>query len=147
VCDITSVYVGGQVMCFPVREEWKDRFSLVPEDYLHGVITVINELVRTHPSSLYMRIHNSDKSRLAVNAVTLGDFDAPLRISAFAKEVFTGFSMVRELLLHAYDVLIRMDPQLNLKNDPLRRRFDSLKYDIKKIEEGETSLSHSRISY
>lgn len=27
-------------------------------------------------------------------------------------------------------------PQLNLKNDVLRRRFDSLKYDIKKIEEG-----------
>lgn len=26
--------------------------------------------------------------------------------------------------------------QLNLKNDLLRRRFDSLKYDIKKIEEG-----------
>jgi len=52
-----------------------------------------------------------------VNAVTLGDFEAPLRISVFAKEVFTGFSM------------------LNLKNDALRRRFDSLKYDIKKIEE------------
>ncbi|KAI9465499.1 Translin [Lactarius psammicola] len=83
-----------------IREEWKDRFSLVPEDYLHGVITVINEL-----------------SRLAVNAVTLGDFEAPLRISVFAKEVFTGFSM------------------LNLKNDTLRRRFDTLKYDIKKIEE------------
>jgi len=73
---------------------------LTPEDYLHGVITVINEL-----------------SRLAVNRVTLGDFEAPLRISVFAKEVFTGFSM------------------LNLKNDLLRRRFDSLKYDIKKIEE------------
>ena len=29
-----------------VREEWKDRFSLTPEDYLHGVITAINELVR-----------------------------------------------------------------------------------------------------
>jgi hypothetical protein len=28
--------------------------------------------------------------------------------------------------------------QLNLKNDILRRRFDSLKYDIKKIEEGTT---------
>jgi hypothetical protein len=26
--------------------------------------------------------------------------------------------------------------QLNLKNDALRRRYDSLKYDIKKIEEG-----------
>ncbi|KAI0250821.1 translin [Lactifluus subvellereus] len=83
-----------------IREEWKDRFSLTPEDYLHGVITVINEL-----------------SRLVVNAVTLGDFEAPLRISAFAKEVFTGFSA------------------LNLKNDLLRRRFDGLKYDIKKIEE------------
>ena len=77
----------------------------------------------------------------------MGDFGAPLRISAFAKEVFTGFSIVRELLLYAYNNLIRMDPQLNLKNDPLRRRFDSLKYDIKKIEEGETALSHSRISY
>jgi len=83
-----------------IREEWKDRFSLTPEDYLHGLITAINEL-----------------SRLAVNAVTLGDFEAPLRISVFAQEVFTGFSM------------------LNLKNDQLRRRFDSLKYDIKKIEE------------
>lgn len=50
-----------------------------------------------------------DKSRLAVNAVTLGDFEAPLRISVFAKEVFTGFSLVRELLLHTHNVLIRMD--------------------------------------
>ncbi|KAI0269829.1 Translin [Gloeopeniophorella convolvens] len=83
-----------------IKEEWKDRFALTPEDYLHGVITVINEL-----------------SRLVVNAVTLGDFEAPLRVSVFAKEVFAGFTM------------------LNLKNDLLRRRFDSLKYDIKKIEE------------
>jgi len=33
-----------------VKEEWKDRFSLTPEDYLHGVITAINELVRIHQS-------------------------------------------------------------------------------------------------
>lgn len=26
--------------------------------------------------------------------------------------------------------------QLNLKNDLLRKRYDSLKYDIKKVEEG-----------
>jgi hypothetical protein len=26
--------------------------------------------------------------------------------------------------------------QLNLKNDVLRKRFDGLKYDLKKIEEG-----------
>jgi hypothetical protein len=33
--------------------------------------------------------------------------------------------------------------QLNLKNDTLRRRFDSLKYDIKKIEEGMWNISLS----
>ncbi|KAF8500997.1 translin [Russula emetica] len=98
--DGTLAPLGAVAEQLGIREEWKDRFSLTPEDYLHGVITVINEL-----------------SRLAVNRVTLGDFEAPLGISVFAKEVFTGFSM------------------LNLKNDLLRRRFDSLKYDIKKIEE------------
>jgi len=83
-----------------MQEEWKDRVTLVAEDYLHGLITVVNEL-----------------SRLAVNAVILGDFEQPLKISAFVKELFSGFSM------------------LNLKNDTLRRRYDSLKYDMKKIEE------------
>ncbi|KIK69522.1 hypothetical protein GYMLUDRAFT_33896 [Collybiopsis luxurians FD-317 M1] len=83
-----------------IQEEWQDRVRLVAEDYLLGLITMVNEL-----------------SRLAVNAVILGDFEQPLKISAFVKEVFSGFSM------------------LNLKNDILRRRFDSLKYDVKKIEE------------
>jgi len=83
-----------------IKGEWKDRFTLVAEDYLHGLITLVNEL-----------------SRLAVNAVTMGNFEEPIRISAFVKDLFAGFSM------------------LNLKNDLLRRRFDSLKYDIKKIEE------------
>ena len=31
--------------------------------------------------------------------------------------------------------------QLNLKNDSLRRRYDSLKYDIKKIEEGKPNCT------
>lgn len=37
--------------------------------------------------------------------------------------------------------------QLNLKNDTLRRRYDSLKYDIKKIEEGKwyTLLAHGEL--
>ncbi|KAG6816806.1 hypothetical protein H0H87_002775 [Tephrocybe sp. NHM501043] len=84
-----------------IEDEWNDRLSLPVEDYLHGLISLVNEL-----------------SRLAVNAVTLGNFEEPIRISIFVKDLFTGFSM------------------LNLKNDLLRRRFDSLKYDIKKIEEG-----------
>ncbi|KAI5826001.1 Translin [Schizophyllum commune Tattone D] len=83
-----------------VKEEQKDRFCLPPEDYLHGIISMVNEL-----------------SRLAVNSVTLGNFEQPIRISVFVKDLFAGFSM------------------LNLKNDTLRRRFDSLKYDLKKIEE------------
>ncbi|KAJ3747264.1 translin [Lentinula detonsa] len=83
-----------------MQEKWKDRVDLAVEDYLHGLITMVNEL-----------------SRLAVNAVILGDFEQPLKISAFVKELFSGFSV------------------LNLKNDTLRRRFDSLKYDMKKIEE------------
>ncbi|KAK7469215.1 Translin-1 [Stygiomarasmius scandens] len=83
-----------------IKEEWRDRVTLSAEDYLHGLISLVNEL-----------------SRLAVNTVTLGNFEEPLRISAFVKDLFAGFSM------------------LNLKNDTLRRRFDSLKYDIKKIEE------------
>ncbi|KAI1789599.1 Translin [Ganoderma leucocontextum] len=83
-----------------IKPEWQDRIVLSVEDYLHGVITLVNEL-----------------SRLAVNSVTLGDFEQPIKISLFVKDIFAGFSM------------------LNLKNDTLRRRYDSLKYDIKKIEE------------
>ncbi|KZT60310.1 translin [Calocera cornea HHB12733] len=83
-----------------VEEEWKGRFTIATEDYLQGIISLVNEL-----------------SRLAVNAVTLGDFDAPFRISVFVKDLFAGFSL------------------LNLKNDSLRKRFDSLKYDVKRIEE------------
>lgn len=57
------------------------------------------------------------QSRLAVNSVTSGDYSRPIRISAFMGELNSGFRL------------------LNLKNDSLRKRFDGLKYDIKKIEE------------
>ena len=40
---------------FLVREEWKDRFPLTPEDYLHGVITAINELVRMPQSPRFAK--------------------------------------------------------------------------------------------
>ncbi|KAH7909029.1 Translin [Hygrophoropsis aurantiaca] len=94
-----------------IKEEWKDCFSLAVEDYLHGLISLVNEL-----------------SRLAVNAVTLGNFEEPIRISIFVKDIFAGFTM------------------LNLKNDQLRRRFDSLKYDLKKIEEVVYDLSLRKLT-
>jgi len=34
------------------------------------------------------------QSRLAINAVTLGNFEEPIRISIFVKDLFAGFSMV-----------------------------------------------------
>ncbi|KAI0732016.1 Translin [Fomitopsis betulina] len=83
-----------------IKDEWQDRLALSAEDYLHALISMVNEL-----------------SRLAVNSVTMGDYEQPLKISIFVKDLFAGFAL------------------LNLKNDTLRRRYDSLKYDIKKIEE------------
>ncbi|SJX61689.1 related to Translin [Sporisorium reilianum f. sp. reilianum] len=59
----------------------------------------------------------NDLPRLAVNCVTLGDYRTPVRLAAFVKQLHAAFQL------------------LNLKNDALRKRFDSLKYDVKKIEE------------
>ncbi|KAJ3568748.1 hypothetical protein NP233_g5512 [Leucocoprinus birnbaumii] len=96
--DLISLQGVSETLGF--KAEWSSRVALPAEDYLHGVITMVNDL-----------------SRLAVNSVTLGNFEEPIKISIFVKDLFAGFSM------------------LNLKNDVLRRRFDSLKYDIKKVEE------------
>jgi hypothetical protein len=71
----------------------RDAFHITIEDYLHALITLIEEL-----------------SRLAVNSVTLGDYDRPMQISRFVKDVHAGFQL------------------LNLKNDALRRRSDGIKY-------------------
>ncbi|XP_023946061.1 translin [Bicyclus anynana] len=59
----------------------------------------------------------SELARLAVNSVTRGDCEKPLQISKFVIELDAGFRL------------------LNLKNDHLRKRFDALKYDVKKIAE------------
>ena len=55
--------------------------------------------------------------------MTAGDYGRPLRISKFISELNTGFRL------------------LNLRNDTLRKRFDALKYDVKKIEEVVYDLS------
>ncbi|NP_001040282.1 translin [Bombyx mandarina] len=86
--------------------ELKEGFHLDIEDYLIGLLTMCSEL-----------------SRLAVNSVTRGDYERPLRISKFVMELNAGFRL------------------LNLKNDHLRKRFDALKYDVKKIEEVVYDLS------
>jgi predicted translin family RNA/ssDNA-binding protein len=69
-------------------------------------------------------IHLSNElSRFTVNCVTNGDLKRPMQISAFLQEVLEGFRL------------------LNLKNDNLRKKFDSIKYDMKKVEEVVYDLS------
>lgn len=63
------------------------------------------------------------QSRLAVNAVTSGDYQRPFDISAFLNQLNSAFQL------------------LNLKNDQLRKRYDGLKYDVKKVEEVVYDLS------
>merc|ERR1711879_926930 len=56
-------------------------------------------------------------SRYCVNCVTKGNFSMPKKVAAFVGDLYAGFRL------------------LNLKNDPLRKKYDGIKYDLKKIEE------------
>ena len=58
-----------------------------------------------------------------MNCVTNGDLQRPMKIQVFLQEVLEGFRL------------------LNLKNDNLRKKFDSIKYDMKKVEEVVYDLS------
>lgn len=71
----------------------------------------------------YVRFPSLVQSRLSVNSVTAGDYSRPLHISTFINELDSGFRL------------------LNLKNDSLRKRYDGLKYDVKKVEEVVYDLS------
>ncbi|XP_058792236.1 translin [Phymastichus coffea] len=66
---------------------------------------------------------SSELSRFAVNSVTNGKYHRPIEIAHFVNQLNAGFRL------------------LNLKNDSLRKRFDALKYDVKKIEEVVYDLS------
>ena len=59
----------------------------------------------------------SELSRLAVNSVIQGNYKQPFEIFEFVSKLNAGFKL------------------LHFKNDHLRKKYDSLKYDIRKIEE------------
>ncbi|KXS17956.1 translin-like protein [Gonapodya prolifera JEL478] len=65
----------------------------------------------------------SDLSRLSLNSVTAGNYTRPRAILSFITRLHAGFQM------------------LNLKNDALRRRFDSIKYDMQRCEQVVYDLS------
>ncbi|KAF2681446.1 Translin [Lentithecium fluviatile CBS 122367] len=96
----------GEVLKVPVNLKDKDEFHLTIEEYLLALTMLVEEL-----------------TRLARNAVTLGDYERPLLINQFVKDVFAGFQI------------------LNLKNDILRRKSDGLKYRVKDVEDVVYDLS------
>jgi hypothetical protein len=101
----------------PVNLKDRDAFHLTIEEYLHALISLIEELVRfSSPTDRTLRkcipLTFHIKGRLAVNSVTLGDYRRPLQISRFIKDLHAGFQI------------------LNLKNDSLRKRSDSIKYNV-----------------
>lgn len=53
----------------------------------------------------------------SVNSVRVNVYDAPAKISSFVSDLYSGFRA------------------LSLKNDALRRRFDGIKYAVKKLDD------------
>ncbi|KAM4057498.1 translin family protein [Hirsutella rhossiliensis] len=96
----------GAIFSAPTNLKDRDAFHLTIEEYLLALTDLTQDL-----------------SRLATNAVTHGDFDLPMVISAFVKDLFAGFQL------------------LNLKNDILRKRADAVKYDVKRVEDVVYDLS------
>ncbi|XP_062205289.1 uncharacterized protein LOC133907299 [Phragmites australis] len=55
--------------------------------------------------------------RFVVNRVTAGDYDCPRKVLSFLTDLHASFRM------------------LNLRNDFLRKKFDGMKYDLRRVEE------------
>lgn len=102
----------------PVNLKTEDKFHITLEEYLHAIISLVEELVRKKPTICHGRLlTDSNQARLMTNAVTQRDFKRPQLISTFVKDIHASFQV------------------LNLKNDSLRRRSDGLKYNVKKVED------------
>ncbi|KAL2933165.1 Translin [Bienertia sinuspersici] len=60
---------------------------------------------------------SNELPRYVVNRVTYGDYDCPRKVLSFLTDLHAAFRM------------------LNLRNDFLRKKFDGMKYDLKRVEE------------
>ncbi|KZV43310.1 Translin family protein isoform 1 [Dorcoceras hygrometricum] len=60
---------------------------------------------------------SNELPRYVVNQVTAGDYDCPRKVLKFLTDLHASFRM------------------LNLRNDFLRKKFDGMKYDLKRVEE------------
>lgn len=71
---------------------------------------------------------SSELSRLTINLVIKGDYKTPVLIDQFLKDFYQGMKL------------------FNLKNDSLRKKFDGIKYDIKKVEQVVYDLSMNKLN-
>ncbi|KAM0938939.1 putative Translin family [Dioscorea sansibarensis] len=60
---------------------------------------------------------SNELPRYVVNQVTAGDYDSPRKVLKFLTDLHAAFRM------------------LNLRNDLLRKKFDGMKYDLRRVEE------------
>ncbi|KAJ6792569.1 translin [Iris pallida] len=60
---------------------------------------------------------SNELPRYVVNQVTAGDYDCPRKVLKFLTDLHASFRM------------------LNLRNDLLRKKFDGMKYDLRRVEE------------
>ncbi|XP_065225581.1 translin [Planococcus citri] len=121
--------IASQKLCFSIALiNYLEKTVLISHEEVASVLGLaVNEKEGFHlPIEDYLfglLALVSELSRYAVNAVTNGDYEKPMQISHFVSEINAGFRL------------------LNLKNDALRKRYDVLKYDVKKIEEVVYDLS------
>lgn len=106
-------------MCLVGQDE-TGELQLTADDYLLGVIGMVNELVSDSSPSFLLRCRVSCESekeynysawrrsspagllltlqpRLSINAVTAQNFALPVKIAAFVNDIFASYSMVRFL--------------------------------------------------
>lgn len=88
---------------------------------MHRIPLLLVFLIERHSFLCYNYFFT--QSRMCVNTVIAGDYEKPMKIAAFLSELDAAFRL------------------LNLKNDALRKKFDGLKYDLKKVEEVVYDLS------
>lgn len=67
----------GALLQIPTNLKDRDAFHLTIEEYLHAMISLLDEL-----------------TRLARNSVTLGDYQRPQQIAKFIKDVHAGFQIL-----------------------------------------------------
>lgn len=73
------------------------KITLTAEDYLLGVIGMVNELA----SSLCPVWDRADlQPRLSINSVTAQNYDLPQKIASFVNDIFASYSLVRDRTIY-----------------------------------------------